>query len=548
MRKTLLIILIVLFWAGLSSSGADTVLLQGAHSITYDIINPRGLKKIPEYTNQSFSQTIVEHDGISMKAVVTIRLDPIPPSGSFPIDRSTLPAEVLPFLDPEEDIPCRHSRVVSLAGEITSGASTAGDAYNRIINWVMDNLEYQIDTPQDTFSVLKKRKGSCVGFSNLSITLLRASGIPARYVSGYLPPGYDWGISKDYWGVKTSGGGFHAWIEVFLPGAGWVFTDSQHSKTFVDPFHLLLGIRGLEIGDNVPRKGEYISVDDGTSYTIAAEKNTIEPVDKLTLPKKELLGRLGARMQPRARVVATLTDDKNEIVPGSEAVLWDQKKGTVISAHESGKIYIIGLNPGTHDLTFQADGYASKKEKITLAAGEQKEVSLILKEGGELEGIVQNEEGDPLGNAKVFIWEGPMGTGYPVGKDGRFSLNHLPVGEMKVSARADNGFIEQEKRVIIKKGSPVTITFTLTQGGVIKGNITETNGKPVGKGKIFVWTGDRGIGYAIHSDGTYRINGVKPGEYKISVRSPGFIEEYQTVKVEKGQTARTDFSLEQKGF
>ena len=197
MRKTSFALGIIFFgvvWA--ATAGGNTVLLEGSHSISYDIINPKGLKKIPEYRNQSFSQRIIESDQVSMKVVVTINLDPVPSTGLFPIPPESLPEEIRMFLQPEEDIPSAHPRIMSMAQEITSGVATAGDAYHRIIDWVMDYLDYEIDTPQDTFSVAKNKKGSCVGFSNLSISLLRAAGIPARYVSGYLPPGYEGETSR----------------------------------------------------------------------------------------------------------------------------------------------------------------------------------------------------------------------------------------------------------------------------------------------------------------------------------------------------------------
>ena len=69
--------------------------------------------------------------------------------------------------------------------------------------------------------------------------LLRASGIPARYVSGFLPPGGQWGFDKQYWGVTIKSGGYHAWVEVYFPDQGWVFSDILHSLYFVDPYHLL---------------------------------------------------------------------------------------------------------------------------------------------------------------------------------------------------------------------------------------------------------------------------------------------------------------------
>lgn len=74
--------------------------------------------------------------------------------------------------------------------------------------------------------VLSSRKGSCRDSSWLLIQSLRSMGIAARFVSGYLIQ-----IQSDRHGKPASliqEGDYselHAWVEVFLPGAGWVGLD-----------------------------------------------------------------------------------------------------------------------------------------------------------------------------------------------------------------------------------------------------------------------------------------------------------------------------------
>jgi transglutaminase-like putative cysteine protease len=68
--------------------------------------------------------------------------------------------------------------------------------------------------------VMKTRRGVCQDFAHLEIACLRAMGIPARYVSGYLetdpPPG-----KPRLTGADAS----HAWISFFCPGTGWIDVD-----------------------------------------------------------------------------------------------------------------------------------------------------------------------------------------------------------------------------------------------------------------------------------------------------------------------------------
>lgn len=96
--------------------------------------------------------------------------------------------------------------------------------------------------------VMAARKGVCQDFAHLAIACLRAMGLPARYVSGYietLPPE---GKEKLV-GVDAS----HAWFSVFIPNTGWVDFDPTNN--------ILPGLQHITIGwgrdyaDITPLKG-----------------------------------------------------------------------------------------------------------------------------------------------------------------------------------------------------------------------------------------------------------------------------------------------------
>lgn len=81
-----------------------------------------------------------------------------------------------------------------------------------------DPLATDLSTPVE--QVLETRRGVCQDFSHLAIAALRAVGLPARYVSGYLltrpPPG-----QQKLKGADAS----HAWLSVWAPETGWVDFD-----------------------------------------------------------------------------------------------------------------------------------------------------------------------------------------------------------------------------------------------------------------------------------------------------------------------------------
>ncbi|MFL5307250.1 MAG: DUF3488 and DUF4129 domain-containing transglutaminase family protein [Polyangia bacterium] len=65
-------------------------------------------------------------------------------------------------------------------------------------------------------------EGHCEYFASAAVLLLRAAGIPARYVTGFR--GGEWNALGHY--VAVRGDRAHAWAEAFLPDAGWVRVDA----------------------------------------------------------------------------------------------------------------------------------------------------------------------------------------------------------------------------------------------------------------------------------------------------------------------------------
>ena len=76
--------------------------------------------------------------------------------------------------------------------------------------------EKGVQSPDET---LERRRGSCRDFAVLMMEAVRSLGLAARFVSGYIyTPGREVG-----------GGSTHAWMQAYLPGAGWIDFDPTNS-------------------------------------------------------------------------------------------------------------------------------------------------------------------------------------------------------------------------------------------------------------------------------------------------------------------------------
>lgn len=87
---------------------------------------------------------------------------------------------------------------------------------------VATHVTYQareVEGTQSPRETLALRSGSCRDIAALFVEGVRVLGIGARAVSGYL---YD--PARNILG-STGAGSTHAWVDVFLPGAGWIAFD-----------------------------------------------------------------------------------------------------------------------------------------------------------------------------------------------------------------------------------------------------------------------------------------------------------------------------------
>lgn len=164
----------------------------------------------------------------------------------FPIDDS---ARTYPFLYPNHQytdlIACIQPEYDHSGEEIKNWAqSFIADA--RGDTWVLlENINsaihqrfayvrreaHGVQSPRET---LQLSTGSCRDFAVLMLEAVRQLGFAARFVTGYLyDPATDSGASLDIQGA----GATHAWVQVYLPGAGWIEFDPTNG--LIDSGHLI---------------------------------------------------------------------------------------------------------------------------------------------------------------------------------------------------------------------------------------------------------------------------------------------------------------------
>ncbi len=106
--------------------------------------------------------------------------------------------------------------------------------------------EGQAMLPSET---LRTKVGACRDFSRLAASLLRSAGVAVRLVSGYVAE-FD-KAEED----RRAEGSLHAWIEAYIPGAGWLGMDPTNGV--LCDHHFIPTAVGLHPDDISPTSGSY---------------------------------------------------------------------------------------------------------------------------------------------------------------------------------------------------------------------------------------------------------------------------------------------------
>ena len=122
-------------------------------------------------------------------------------------------------------LPILPARVSTLAEALTSGHVSAYEKAVAINQYLLRHYAYNLQAPRlperadaVDYLLFESKQGACEAFASAMTVLLRAAGVPARLVTGYTTGTYN--LFTGYYEVRNSDA--HAWVEVFIPGAGWI--------------------------------------------------------------------------------------------------------------------------------------------------------------------------------------------------------------------------------------------------------------------------------------------------------------------------------------
>lgn len=163
--------------------------------------------------------------------------------------------------------------------------------------------------------------------------------------------------------------------------------------------------------------------------------------------------------------------------------------------------------------------------------------------GGSISGTVVNGASEAVSGVSVMAydpWGGGSGGGAITGADGTYTITGLNNGAYKILFSPTNQYASQfyNNKILFREaalvpvvvGSTTTdINATLNLGGTITGKVTNSLSEGIGSISVYAYDYATGahVGHAATSvDGTYTINNLPAGNYKVFFTSVSYLPKY----------------------
>jgi transglutaminase-like putative cysteine protease len=219
---------------------------------------------VPVWTYSDYWGTYVSvfdlpepHDDLVIRATSTVETEPLRgiPAGDARPSWAELRAHasggrLLEFLLPTALTTVTREVSAAALADIARPSLSPDDTAAAISDRVRDHVTYvpgATGVRTNAQEAWDKGQGVCQDMAQLTVSLMRAAGIPARYVSGYLHPDTKAGPGQ------TAVGQSHAWVEYWA--GSWTPLDPT-SGASVGERHVVVA-RGRDYADVPPLKGIY---------------------------------------------------------------------------------------------------------------------------------------------------------------------------------------------------------------------------------------------------------------------------------------------------
>ena len=198
-------------------------MIQDPHSNSVALVQPN----VPSDTLEIVCSFTIEHAHTNNEEL------PISPSAEwFPFSYSVQERfDLEQYMRPHYDDP--NGELTAWARQFlrTDGVTATREMLLKMNQFIRETFTYAARDEEGTqtpLETLEHGSGSCRDFALLMMEAVRRLGVAARFVSGYL---YDPALDGGDANATVGAGATHAWLQAYLPGAGWVPFDPTNNLT-----------------------------------------------------------------------------------------------------------------------------------------------------------------------------------------------------------------------------------------------------------------------------------------------------------------------------
>jgi Transglutaminase-like superfamily len=161
------------------------------------------------------------------------------------------PEMVARYLIDDEDLDLDSPEVAEATAVALGEETNVLEQARRLRSYVYDRLEYEMGNSDSPIGVLARGSGSCGEHVGTIMALYRRAGLACRVAGRYKCPYQPWSrgpLHPDF---------NHVWVDLYLPGYGWVPVESNPDGDVVDvgpyPDRFFLGLpwRHVEVGKDI---------------------------------------------------------------------------------------------------------------------------------------------------------------------------------------------------------------------------------------------------------------------------------------------------------
>jgi protocatechuate 3,4-dioxygenase beta subunit len=242
-----------------------------------------------------------------------------------------------------------------------------------------------------------------------------------------------------------------------------------------------------------PTGGFLAEVDPGSHHVLARSGDeTGAAAEAIVVAAGTHARGIEVRLGPAARIGGSVRSAAGPVQGATVSASPYTDSGSLARAvtSESGSYELSGLAPGSYTVTVTARGRATATYSgITVRSGERFPLNPMLVDPNAVEGTVTDSSGTPVSGALVtaaggwFRGRATRGEASDMAartdSSGRFRLEGVPAGPLRISARRDEASPASSRMVTVEEGGASKVDLVLADGGLIVGTVLDSRSNPI---------------------------------------------------------------------